>query len=235
MADIRPANEQDVAKGIADRASLTTRVAAPGVIQSFDPDEVTATIQIGNMGNFGQQSIEYPLLVDVPVVFPRGGGCTLTFPVKKGDECLVIFSDRCIDFWWQSGSVQERVDTRCHDLSDAFAIVGPQSQAKKISGISTSSAQLRTDDGTAFVEVAEGGDITATTQGIMTVNAPNIILNGAVTINGPLTQGKGEAGGTATLLGPLGVDNDVTAAGISLQNHTHSGVQSGSNNTGKPQ
>jgi hypothetical protein len=69
--------------------------------------------------------------------FPRGGGCTLTFPVKEGDECLVIFADRCIDFWWQSGGIQEPVDGRMHDLSDAFCIVGPQSQAKKISGIST--------------------------------------------------------------------------------------------------
>lgn len=120
-------------------------MAVLGVIQSFDPDEVTATIQIGNMGNYQQQSKAYPPLVDVPVVFPRGGGCTLTFPVKEGDECLVIFSDRCIDFWWQSGGVQERVYTRCHDLSDAFAIVGPQSQAQKISGISARAVELRSD------------------------------------------------------------------------------------------
>jgi hypothetical protein len=52
----------------------------------------------------------------------------------------VIFADRCIDFWWQNGGVQEPVDDRVHDLSDAFCIVGPQSQAQKISGISTSRA-----------------------------------------------------------------------------------------------
>jgi hypothetical protein len=34
-----------------------------------------------------------------------------------------------------------------HDLSDAFCIVGPQSQAKKIGGISTSAVELRSDDG----------------------------------------------------------------------------------------
>lgn len=64
----------------------------------------------------------------------------------------MIFADRCIDFWWQNGGVQEPVDDRVHDLSDAFCIVGPQSQAQKISGISTSAAQLRTDDGAAFVK-----------------------------------------------------------------------------------
>ena len=216
------------------------RVALPGIIQSFDPDTVTAVVQPAiryierdNDGN--KATKDYPLLVDVPVVFPRGGGCTLTFPVSEGDECLVIFADRCIDFWWQSGGVQEPVDGRMHDLSDAFCIVGPQSQAKKISGISTTSAQLRTDDGTAFIEVAAGGDITATTTGNATINAPEIILNGNVTINGNLSQGMGEGGGTATMKGPVTVTNDVTAGGKSLMTHTHGGVETGSGNTGEPQ
>ena len=122
------------------------KVAMPGIIQSFDPESVTAVVQPGircvQRDNDGATiTSEYPQLVDVPVIFPRGGGCTLTFPVKPGDECLLVFSDRCIDFWWQNGGVQEAVDPRLHDLSDAFAIVGPQSQARKISGISTTAAQ----------------------------------------------------------------------------------------------
>ncbi|HFP9350342.1 Gp138 family membrane-puncturing spike protein [Klebsiella michiganensis] len=216
------------------------RVALPGIIQSFDPDAVTAVVQPtiryierDNDGNTSTQ--DYPLLVDVPVVFPRGGGCTLTFPVKEGDECLVIFADRCIDFWWQSGGIQEPVDGRMHDLSDAFCIVGPQSQAKKISGISTTSAQLRTDDGSAFIEVSAGGDITATTAGNATINAPEIILNGNVTINGNLSQGMGESGGAATMHGPVTVTNDVTAGGKSLMTHTHGGVEHGNDSTGEPE
>ena len=37
---------------------------------------------------------------DVPVMFwgwRRGRSPT---PIKPGDECLVIFADRCIDGWW---------------------------------------------------------------------------------------------------------------------------------------
>lgn len=223
------------------------RVALPGIIQSFDPKAVTCTVQ---PAIFGQRldgdntliSEELPPLLDVPVVFPRGGGCTLTFPVKPGDECLLVFSDRCIDFWWQNGGVQEPVDPRQHDLSDAFAIVGPQSQAHKIANISTTAAQLRTDDGAAFVEVAAGHDITITTPGKLTataqggtvVNSPTITLNGNVTINGSLSQGMGAAGGSATLRGPVSVTNDVTAGGKSLMTHTHSGVQTGGGNTGAP-
>ena len=152
----------------------------------------------------------YPVIQDIPVVFPRGGGCTLTFPVKAGDECLVIFSDRCIDFWWQNGETQNTSRTRSHSFSDAFVIPGPQSQAQKISGISTSAAQLRTDDGAAFVEVAAGGAITITSS--------QITLNGPVQVNGTITS-----------------TGDQTANGISQVNHTHGGVQSGGSNTGKPQ
>ncbi|HBR7615708.1 TPA: phage baseplate protein [Klebsiella pneumoniae] len=216
------------------------RVALPGIIQSFDPESLTAVVQPAiryiERDNDGNKSTkDYPLLVDVPVVFPRGGGCTLTFPVSEGDECLVIFADRCIDFWWQSGGIQEPVDGRMHDLSDAFCIVGPQSQAKKIRGISTTAAQLRTDDGSAFIELSAGGDITATTAGNATINAPEIILNGNVTINGNLSQGMGDGGGTATMRGPVTVTNDVTAGGKSLMTHTHGGVEHGNDSTGEPE
>lgn len=234
-------------KAMGKHLSSTLRVAVPGIIQSFDPDTVTCTVQPAVNGSVpdeaGAESTEgLTLLVDLPVIFPRGGGVTLTFPIKAGDECLVIFSDRCIDFWHQSGGNGDPVDERQHDTSDAFVIVGPQSLAQKISGISTSAAQLRTDDGDAFIEVAAGHDITVNTPGKLTASAqggteitsPTIVLNGAVTINGTLSQGMGESGGSATMLGPITVTNDVTAGGKSLQNHVHSGVQTGGGQTGKP-
>lgn len=206
------------------------RVALPGIIHSFDPETVSCAVAPAIKGALtasdgSVSSVSYPLLVDVPVVFPRGGGCTLTFPVKKGDECLVIFADRAIDFWWQSGEVQEPVNTRQHSLSDAFVLVGPQSQAEKISGISTSGAQLRTDDGTAFIELAAGHDITLTTPGKLTANAEG----GAVLVSSTI-----ELTGTVKINGSLSVTGDVKAAGISLSNHLHGGVMPGGSNTGKP-
>lgn len=156
------------------------------------------------------QSAPLPLLTDVPVIFPRGGGCTITFPVKAGDECLVVFSDRFIDFWWQNGGIQEPVDPRQHDLSDAFAFVGPQSQAQKISGIITTSVQVRTDDGSSFIELMQGGNVNITTP-LLTVNG-NVQVNGSVTSTG-----------------------DQVAKGISQAGHVHSGVQSGGSKTGGPQ
>ncbi|MEQ5055461.1 Gp138 family membrane-puncturing spike protein [Klebsiella michiganensis] len=200
---------------LAQAIMSAMRVSIPGIIQSFDTDAVTAVVQPAIKGSEQDESgaevsVNLPLLVDVPVVFPRGGGCTLTFPVKEGDECLVIFADRCIDFWWQSGGIQEPVDGRMHDLSDAFCIVGPQSQAKKIGGISTTAAQLRTDDGSAFIELAAGGAVTIT--------SPQITINGPLQVNGKITS-----------------TGDQVAAGISQTGHTHGGVEPGGGNTGVPQ
>ncbi|KFK92586.1 MULTISPECIES: Gp138 family membrane-puncturing spike protein [unclassified Serratia (in: enterobacteria)] len=225
------------------------RVAMPGIIESFNPNAVTCEVRPAIRGSIENPDgtvtqTELPLLVDVPVIFPRGGGVSLTFPVKTGDECLVVFADRCIDFWWQSGDVQDAVDGRMHHLADAFAILGPQSQPHKISNISTSAAQLRSDDGAAMIEllpdshavnVITSGKLTANANGGTEITSPSIVLNGSVTINGSLSQGMGSGGGAATLNGPVTVKNDVTAGGISLKNHKHSGVQTGSGTTGGAQ
>lgn len=207
--------EEQAMKVLSDTIFSMLRVSMPGIIESFDPVACTCSIQpalkgqvadaLGNM-----KSAPLPVLVDVPVIFPRGGGCTITFPVKAGDECLVIFSDRCIDFWWQNGGVQEPVDQRQHDLSDAFAIVGPQSQAQKISSISTTSVQVRTDDGSSFIELMQGGNVNITT--------PLLTVNGNVQVNGTVKS-----------------TGDQVAKGISQTGHVHSGVQSGSSQTGGPQ
>ena len=198
---------------LAQAIMSAMRVSMPGIIQSFDPDAVTAVVQPAIKGaeqdeSGVQVSVNLPLLVDVPVVFPRGGGCTLTFPVKEGDECLVIFADRCIDFWWQSGGIQEPVDGRMHDLSDAFCIVGPQSQAKKIGGISTSAVELRSDDGGTKLSLnPASGAINGTAPGGFNLNGLKILSDGRLQlVDGSIvdkhTHGGVEPGGSSTA--PLG-------------------------------
>ena len=72
-----------------------------------------------------------PLLVDVPVFFMGN----LVYPIEKGDECLVVFADSCIDSWFMSGGVSMPVSARKHDLSDGFAFVGFKSRKKVTEGI----------------------------------------------------------------------------------------------------
>jgi hypothetical protein len=141
-------------------------VAAPGIVQSFDAGKQTVQVSVAVREKISidgvLEDVEIPLLLDVPILMPRAGGFSLTLPVQAGDECLVVFGDSCMDAWWQSGGVQDQIDRRRHDLSDGFAILGPWSQPRTISGYSTNSAVLRNSDGSVKVEVKSGEvDVTA--------------------------------------------------------------------------
>jgi len=134
------------------------RVSIPGIVQSFNPIEQTVTVQpaikeriIGPNGDV--QTVNLPLLLDVPIVLPKAGGFVLTMPIQAGDECLVIFSDLCIDSWWSQSGVQVQAEKRRHDLSDGFAVMGTWSQPRRIANYSTNSAQLRSETGTSLIDI----------------------------------------------------------------------------------
>lgn len=168
--------------------------AMPGIIQSFDPAKMTVVVQPAiqalwrdPLGNQTWQTM--PLCLDVPVMFPGGGGCTMTFPLVAGDECLLIFASRCIDAWWQSGGIGVQAEMRMHDLSDGFCLPGPRSQPRVLGGVSTDALQIRSDDGSAFIEVGVVAPhaISVQTGGDVAVQAPNINLTGNVVITGDVS------------------------------------------------
>lgn len=222
------------------RSGLWTSM--PGIIQSFNAGAVTATVQLAIKGivhapDGTAQFVNMPMLVDVPVHFPRGGGCTLTFPVAKDDECLVVFAARCIDGWWQSGGVQAPMDPRIHDLSDGFAFVGFFSQATKIGGISTASTQLRSNDGATYIDLNPSTKkVKIVAPGGFDVIAPLSTFSAGVTISGLLTfvggmVGSAASGAAAVFNGILNVIGQITANGKRVDDtHTHTDPQGG--NTG---
>lgn len=191
--------------------------AVPGIIDSYDASEMTCSVIPAILGKVAKEdgtieAVRLPMLIHCPVIFPRGGGCSLTFPLKKGDECLVVFSARAIDFWWQSGGVQPPAETRMHDLSDGFVLPGPYSQKQKISSPSTSEVVLRSDDGSASVALNPSSH--------------------KITIVAP---GDLDIVGDVNITGDVVVTKDVKASGISLNSHVHGGVSTGPNSTGGPQ
>ncbi len=100
---------------------------------------------------------EYSVLLNVPVYFPSGGGFTLTFPIAKGDECIVLFNDRNIDDWVTHGAGLPPATGRLHDLSDAaLRLWGCDRTFARFQNISATATQLRSDDGSAYVELGPG-------------------------------------------------------------------------------
>lgn len=71
------------------------------------------------------------------------------------------------------------------------------------------------------VQVKAKQDVSVESDTAVSLKAPNIGLHGAIELDGPVIQGKGANGGECAMAGPLTVDDDVTASGISLTQHTH--------------
>jgi hypothetical protein len=103
-----------------------------GTIVDFDITKQTASIQIAALAVFGEQTVPYPVLTQCPVFVLSGGAGCLTMPISAGDSCLVLFNDRDIDNWYESGAVTAPNTARTHDLSDGLAIVGFRHQANPI-------------------------------------------------------------------------------------------------------
>jgi len=89
--------------------------ALPGTVVSFDAEMQTAVIRPAVKM---QSGIEFPVLRDVPVFMP------VSFEIQEGDACLVIFADRDIDAWFETGEAEVPPSSRMHSLSDGFAFVG---------------------------------------------------------------------------------------------------------------
>ena len=122
--------------------------ALPGIVEKFDGEEMTVEVKSALTFQYRDQHnelqpISMPNLIHLPVICMTGGGYSLTFPVKQGDEVLVVFACRCIDQWWGFGGVQPQAEFRLHDISDGFAIIGPRSKPRALPSYSTNSVQLR--------------------------------------------------------------------------------------------
>jgi hypothetical protein len=151
-----------------DENNLNLHTCLPGHIVSFDSATQTAKVQPGIQRIFAQQGpVNLPELVDVPVCFPGGHDWFLTFPVANGDECLLMFSERAIDFWWQNGGVQLPAEYRTHDLSDAFAFVGVNSKPHALTSLRTDGPEIRTRDGSHRLALSGGYSFIGTSQSSM--------------------------------------------------------------------
>ncbi len=204
------------------------RVAIPAMIVQFDPQKQTASVQPTIKDTLQGKFVSLPELSDVPVQFPKAGGYSLTFPVKTGDECLLVFSDMCIDSWWQSGGIQNQAEKRRHDLSDACAILGITSIPKAIKNFSMEGVQLRNDSGTDYIQLSE--------QGIL-LKSKNIRIEGNTNIIGATTVNGSHIGtdGSTVIKGNAEITGNATIGGISFAGHRHGGVQTGGENTQPPQ
>lgn len=97
----------------------------PAIIETFDPSTCMASVvpQLQRKYSNGE-IVDLPIIQNVPVQFPRGGGAVIEFDLQKGDPVWLLFSERSLDIWLSKGGKVDPKDPRKHALSDAVALPG---------------------------------------------------------------------------------------------------------------
>lgn len=198
----------------------------PGKIVSYDAARQRATVQLAiksfvKQEDGSQKAVDLPLLQDVPVQFPGGGGQTMTFPIKAGDETFVTFSSRSPDSWQQSGGEQVPVDAGMHTLSGGFALMGFRNDTRALPNVSSTETQIRSDDGNTRIGLSGEGGVSVSTDRAVGVSAAQGVSIGS---------GSGET----VITGTVRINGELIVNSIVFSTHRHTGVQSGSDTSTGP-
>ena len=168
-----------------------------------------------------------------PVTIPKAEGQWIRSPTQVGDFGLTIPADVYLGGISGLGGGVAGTTQR----GNLTALVWVPTASKGFSGVNINAAYVsgpagvvaQDTGGTNILTLDDAGTLTITSAAKIVLNAPEIELNGLV------SQGSyAGSAGTVTLIGPVTVINNVTAAGISLDSHVHGGVQSGGSDTTGP-
>lgn len=195
--------------------------SVPGHVLSFDPVLQRAQVRIGiQKVTVNGNTVSPPPIADVPVLFPGGTQFTVTHQINPGDEGLIVFSQRCIDGWKQTGGVATNPLARFHDTHDAFFIPGFRPLSTRISDFANDGIRMQSRDGSKHVWIKSSGDIELSNGPATFKMQPDgkIVINGACIIN---PDGTIEA-------------PNVTFNNISGKDHKHTDVVSGGQTSGGP-
>lgn len=169
----------------------TVNTAVPGYVVSFEPSTNLAQIQIGiKQVSIKGVTSDPPLIIECPVQFGGGKQFIIEHQIDVGTEGMLIFSQRCIDAWIDTGGIAENPIPRLHNLNDAMFIPGLRSQINVITDFQNDGIRLRNKDGTNHIWLKNDGtaEINITT---LTVNG-NLVVNGDVDATGNVSATDGE-------------------------------------------
>ncbi len=236
--DTRTADQTTQMREIIDRALSRVNTCIPGVIQSFDSSAQTASvipaIQSKKIVDDIVSFEDYPVIVNVPVIFPfvTTLGFALTLPIQSGDSCILLFAQRALDNWHDLGGIQPPETTnggvRHHDLTDAIAILAAPPAPNILSNWNDSGIEIRNSDRSNRITLDDASielKVGATTKIVITDGQ---ILFQVGTKTFTMTETNIESNTTIDTTGDI-ISNDVV-----LDSHIHGGTEPGSGTTGGP-
>lgn len=204
----------------------------PGHVLTFDPVKQLAQVQPGILRvDINGAEFTLPPIIEVPVYFPGGGYC-VEYQVDPGCEGDIIFSQRCIDGWVQSGGVATNPIGRFHNMQDAMFLPGFRSKPNALPDFRNNGVRLRNQAGTQFVWLKNDNSIHMDNG----VARFSVLADGTTLMRNGAGSFQLQADGTFLINGlkitPAG--DVITATGISLNTHRTKGVTRGNQISDEP-
>lgn len=119
-------NLTDSIIGLIENELVTTYTMLPATITdvSLLSSENKVSVQPAQeyLDGTGEYQAE-PILAELPVQWPAGGGAVMTFPLAIGDDVMVVFSkDSNVEFQASTEGTVQPFDTRQHDIADGYVV-----------------------------------------------------------------------------------------------------------------
>lgn len=104
-------------------------------------------------GNY--RSFVFPIIKEVPVIYPGGGGFVIKFPLKVDDIVYLTFAERSMDDWLLAPTSSPVLpsDRRKFDINDAVCIPGLRQFTDNLK-ITDNSIVIGLEDGTSIIEIS---------------------------------------------------------------------------------
>lgn len=180
----------------------------PAVIDSVDYDEcyVSAT-PLTKSKRKDDLQIEFPQAMEVPIIILGGnaGEATVTVPVKAGDNCLILYSDREFSNLLDTDG-STAVDTEEYKPFGYYPIAALCGFFTRPNAKGISSENVEINNGTTNIVIAPSGEVTINASAA-TTNC-NLTVNGSITATDTITSGS-----TITSGADVVATTNVTAAG----------------------
>lgn len=155
----RQPREAEVLRAVVQSFLEEVHVALPAKVKSYDKAKQVAQVQITILraSKTRREVIheDYPIIENVPVCWPEGGGYSIQLPLAAGDHVVLIFSEWSYAQWRTTGAVSKPGDLTRHDLSYPFAIPSVRPDSKPLPN---------PGDG-ALVTTPAGGALSVSTDG----------------------------------------------------------------------
>lgn len=195
--------ESEAQESTIERMLAEAFCCLPGVVEKFDAAtqlaEVTPAIQRKIIQRNGKPKYEkIKPITKVPVVVPyvQKLGLLITLPIAKGDEGILVFSDRMIDNFVKKGGIQppeccgadnQTTEPRAHSIIDAIFIPGIITKPNVVKSWNNEALEIRNKDRTCFFSMNKNCNITIITTGSTAVKTDGDIsmnANGKVSVCG---------------------------------------------------